>query len=39
MLSSIRNDIMLYFERHRSTQVVWDAVKIMYGETFTIRFR
>jgi hypothetical protein len=39
MLSSIKNDIMLHFERHRSTQVVWDAVKILYGETFTIRFR
>ena len=39
MLSSIRNDIMFYFERHCSTQVVWDAVKILYRETFTIRFR
>ena len=28
MLSSMRNDIMLCFERHRSTQSVWDAVKI-----------
>jgi hypothetical protein len=28
MLSSIRNDIMLCFERHRSAQSVWDAVKI-----------
>jgi len=28
MLSSMRNDIMLCFERHRLTQSVWDAVKI-----------
>ena len=27
MLSSMRNDIMLRFERHRSTQSVWDAIK------------
>jgi hypothetical protein len=40
MLSSMRNDIMLCFERHRSTQTVqtvWDVVKIQYGETFTTR--
>ena len=28
MLSSMRKDIMLHFERHHSTQVVWDAMKI-----------
>jgi len=37
MLSSIRNDIMLGFERHRSAQSVWDAVKIQYGGTSTTR--
>jgi hypothetical protein len=37
MLSSMRNDIMLRFERHRSAQTVWDVVKIQYGETFTTR--
>ena len=39
MLSSIRNDIMLCFERHRSAQSVWDAVKIQYGGTSTTRLR
>jgi hypothetical protein len=28
MLSNIRNDIMLCFERHCSAQEVWDAMKI-----------
>ena len=28
MLSSMRNDIMLCFERHHSAQAVWDAMKI-----------
>ena len=39
LLSSIRNDIMLRFERHRSTQAVWDAMKVQYGGTFTTRLR
>jgi hypothetical protein len=39
MLSSMRNDIMLRFERHHSAQSVWDAVKIQYGGTSTTRFR
>jgi hypothetical protein len=39
MLSSMRNDIMLRFERHRSTQSVWNTVKIQYGGTFTTRLR
>jgi hypothetical protein len=30
---------MLRFERHRSTQSVWDAVKIQYGGTSTTRLR
>ena len=28
MLSSMMNDIMLRFERHRSAQSVWDVVKV-----------
>jgi hypothetical protein len=39
MLSNMRNDIMLHFERHRSTQSVWDAIKIQYGGTSTTRLR
>jgi len=39
MLSNMRNDIMLRFERHRSAQSVWDAVKIQYGGTSTTRLR
>jgi len=39
MLSSMRNDIMLRFGRHRSTQSIWDAVKIQYGGTSTTRLR
>ena len=38
LLSSMRNDIMLRFERHRSAQVVWDPVKVQYGGTSTTRF-
>ena len=37
LLSSMRNDIMLRFERHRSAQPVWDAVKVQYGGTSTTR--
>jgi hypothetical protein len=37
MLTNMRNDIMLCFERHHLAQFVWDTVKIQYGETFTIR--
>ena len=39
MLSSMKNDLMLRFERHRSTQAVWDAVKVQYGGTSTTRLR
>ena len=39
LLSSMRNDIMMRFERHRSAQAVWDAVKVQYGGTSTIRLR
>jgi hypothetical protein len=39
MLSSMRNDIMLCFERHRSTQSDWDAVKIQYEGTSITRLR
>ena len=28
LLNNMRNDIMLHFERHRSTQTVWNAVKV-----------
>ena len=28
LLSSMRNDIMLRFERHCSAQAVWDAIKV-----------
>ena len=37
LLSSMRNDIMLRFERHRLAQVVWDVVKVQYGGTFTTK--
>ena len=37
LLSSMRNDIMMRFERHRSAQAVWDTVKVQYGGTFTTR--
>ena len=39
LLSSMRNDIMLRFERHRSAQAIWDAVKVQYGGTSTTRLR
>ena len=39
MLSSMKNDLMLRFERHRSAQAVWDAVKVQYGGTSTTRRR
>ena len=39
LLSSIRNDIMLHFERQRSAQVAWDVVKVQYGGTSTTRLR
>ena len=39
LLSSMRNDIMLCFERHRSAQTVWDTVKVQYGGTSTTRLR
>ena len=39
LLSSMRNNIMLRFERHRSAQAVWDAVKVQYGGTSIIRLR
>jgi len=32
MLSNMRNDIMLRFERHRSTQFVWNTVKFSMEE-------
>ena len=37
LLSSIRNEIMLCFERYRSAQVVWDVVKVHYGGTSITR--
>jgi len=37
MLSNMRNDIMLRFERHHLAQSVWGAVKIQYGGTSTTR--
>ena len=37
LLSNMKNDIMLHFERHRSTQAVWNAAKVQYGGTFTIK--
>ena len=37
MLSSMRNDLMLRFEKHRSTLEVWDVVKVQYGGTLTTR--
>ena len=30
---------MMSFERHRSTQAVWDAVKVQYGGTSTTKLR
>ena len=37
MLSSMKNDLMLRFEKHRSTLTVWDAAKVQYGGTLTTR--
>ena len=37
MLSSMRNDLMLHFGKHRLTLAVWDAVKVQYGGTSTTR--
>ena len=39
LLRSMRNDIMLHFKRHHSTKVVWDAMKVQYGGTFTTTLR
>ena len=39
LLISMRNDIMLRFERHRLAQAVWDAVKVLHGGTFSTRLR
>ena len=39
ILTSMRTDLMLRFEKHRSTLVVWDAVKVQYGGTSTTRLR
>ena len=39
LLSSMRNDIVLHFERHCSAQAVWDVVKVQYGGTSTTRLR
>ena len=39
LLSIMRNDIMLHFERHRSAQAVCDTVKVQYGGTSTTRLR
>ena len=37
ILSSMRNDLMLCFEKHRSALVVSDVVKVQYGGTSTMR--
>ena len=39
LLSSMRNDIILRFERHCLAQAVWDVVNVQYGGTSTIRLR
>ena len=39
MLSNMRNDMMLCFENNRLSMVVWDAIKIQFGGTSTIRLR
>ena len=39
MLNSMRNDLMLRFEKHCSTLVVWDIVKVQYGRISTMRLR
>ena len=35
LLSIMRNNIMLHFERYRSAQAVWDAIKVQYRGTST----
>ena len=37
LLSSMRNDIMLCFERHCLAQTVWDVVKVQCGGTSITR--
>jgi len=37
MLSSMRDNVMLRFQKHRLTQLVWDAVNIEYERTSSIR--
>ena len=37
MLSSMRNDLMLCFEKHCSILEVWDTVKVQYGGTLITR--
>ena len=39
MLSSMRNDLMLRFEKNRSAMAVRDAVKIQFGGTSTTSLR
>ena len=39
ILSSMRNDLMLHLEKHRSILAVWDTVKVQYGGTSTTRLR
>ena len=36
MLSNMRNELMLRFEKHRSSIIVWEAMKIQYGGTATM---
>ena len=38
LLSSIRSDIMMHFERHRLAQAIWDVVKVQYGESPLLSF-
>ncbi|KAJ4745000.1 Retrovirus-related pol polyprotein from transposon tnt 1-94 [Rhynchospora pubera] len=39
LLSSMSNDLLLRFERHRTTKDLWVAVKLQYGGTSTTRIR
>ncbi|KAJ4744662.1 Gag-Pol polyprotein [Rhynchospora pubera] len=39
LLSSMSNDVLLRFERYRTTKELWDAVKLQYGDTSTTRLR
>ena len=39
MLNSMRNDLMLCFEKHYLALEVWDAIKVQYGGTLTTRLR